>query len=309
MKKLIALLFIAALVISAVSCTQEATVGSNDSKTTAAKSAELTKEMEEAIAKTVNNPVAKTDNKPGYQLKKPAVGDEIAVLTIKDYGDIRIRLFEEEVPLAVKNFKGLIKNGYYDAITFHRIINNFMIQGGDPLGNGTGGESFYGEPFADEFTPNLMNLRGSIAMANSGIATNGSQFFINQNKSSSGFAKSQITSQYTNEYIEQYKNSEKEFFMQYYSQYGDNTDSAFQQNGPLFLPDRIPDAAYDLYAEHGGNSHLDGAWRYKGGHTVFGQVFAEDMEIVDRIAAVKTNENGKPAIPVVIEKAVITVYK
>lgn len=93
-------------------------------------------------------------------------------------GDIELVLFEELVPKTVANFVGLAKQGYYDGVIFHRVIKDFMIQGGDPTGSGMGGESIYGESFEDEFTPLLFNLYGSLSMANAGPNTNGSQFFI-----------------------------------------------------------------------------------------------------------------------------------
>ena len=80
----------------------------------------------------------------------------------------------------MENFITHAKNGYYNGILFHRVIRDFMIQCGDPLGNGTGGESIWGRPFADEFTPELHNIRGALSMANAGPGTNGSQFFIVQ---------------------------------------------------------------------------------------------------------------------------------
>ncbi len=93
-------------------------------------------------------------------------------------GDISLALFEEEAPLTVKNFIDLAKTGYYDDVIFHRVIKDFMIQGGDPTGTGMGGESIYGESFADEFSRELFNLYGALSMANAGPNTNGSQFFI-----------------------------------------------------------------------------------------------------------------------------------
>lgn len=93
-------------------------------------------------------------------------------------GDITVKLFEEHAPKTVKNFVELAKKGYYDGVIFHRVIPNFMIQGGDPSGSGMGGESIYGEKFEDEFSPELFNLRGALSMANAGPNTNGSQFFI-----------------------------------------------------------------------------------------------------------------------------------
>lgn len=98
------------------------------------------------------------------------------------HGQITIQLFDKLAPMTVENFTRLAKKGYYDGTTFHRVISDFMIQGGDPEGNGTGGESIWGHPFEDEFTDQLFNLRGTLSMANSGPNTNGSQFFIVQNK-------------------------------------------------------------------------------------------------------------------------------
>lgn len=116
-----------------------------------------------------------------YQLEKCVQGDTIA--TIKtNMGEIKIRLFPKYAPKAVENFVTHAKEGYYDGLIFHRVIENFMIQGGDPNGTGTGGESIWGEPFEDEFTPELHNLRGALSMANAGPGTNGSQFFIVQAK-------------------------------------------------------------------------------------------------------------------------------
>lgn len=97
-------------------------------------------------------------------------------------GEIKIKLFEKQAPITVENFIRLAKKKYYDGTIFHRVISDFMIQGGDPEGDGTGGESIWGHPFEDEFSDELFNLRGALSMANSGPNTNGSQFFIVQNK-------------------------------------------------------------------------------------------------------------------------------
>lgn len=99
--------------------------------------------------------------------------------TIKtNKGNISVQLFPDRAPKTVENFVGLAEKGYYDGIIFHRVIPNFMIQGGDPTGSGMGGESLWGEPFEDEFSPELFNLKGALSMANAGPGTNGSQFFI-----------------------------------------------------------------------------------------------------------------------------------
>lgn len=115
------------------------------------------------------------------QTAKPSAGDTAAVMHTS-LGDIKIRLFGDKAPKTVENFVTHAKNGYYNGIIFHRVINDFMIQGGDPLGTGTGGESIWGGSFEDEFTPELHNLRGALSMANAGPNTNGSQFFIVQAK-------------------------------------------------------------------------------------------------------------------------------
>lgn len=95
-----------------------------------------------------------------------------------NYGAINLQLFDEKAPKTVKNFVELAKQQYYDEVIFHRVIPNFMIQGGDPTGTGTGGKSIYGDTFTDEFSAELFNLRGALSMANAGPDTNGSQFFI-----------------------------------------------------------------------------------------------------------------------------------
>ena len=107
------------------------------------------------------------------ELKK---GDVIA--TIKtNFGSIRVKMLPEAAPKAVENFLTHARNGYYNGIIFHRVINDFMIQGGDPTGTGMGGESIWGDPFEDEFTPDARNFRGALSMANAGPGT---QFFIVQ---------------------------------------------------------------------------------------------------------------------------------
>lgn len=94
-------------------------------------------------------------------------------------GEFEIELFSKLTPKTVKNFVLLSKSGYYDGVTFHRVIDRFMIQGGDPTGTGRGGESIYGARFEDEFKPELLHSsEGILSMANAGPNTNGSQFFI-----------------------------------------------------------------------------------------------------------------------------------
>ncbi|MGL0749828.1 peptidylprolyl isomerase [Secundilactobacillus paracollinoides] len=108
-------------------------------------------------------------------------------------GDIKIQLFPEQAPKAVENFVTLAKDNYYDDGVFHRVINDFMIQGGDPTGTGMGGDSKWGTPFEDEFSKDVYNLRGALSMANAGPNTNSSQFFIVQNQHLSEQLSEQMT--------------------------------------------------------------------------------------------------------------------
>jgi len=93
-------------------------------------------------------------------------------------GNIELELYPSVAPLAVENFMTHIKNGYYNGIAFHRIIKDFMIQGGDPTETGRAGKSIWGKPFKDEYKGKTFNKYGVLAMANAGRHTNGSQFFI-----------------------------------------------------------------------------------------------------------------------------------
>ena len=150
------------------------------------------------------------------QMDKPQSGETIAVIHT-NMGDISVRLFADLVPKTVENFVTHAKNGYYNGIIFHRVINNFMIQGGDPTGTGRGGESIWGTSFEDEFAVELHNIRGALSMANAGSNTNGSQFFIVQSKEiDSGF-------------LSQMRN----------------------------IPDSFPENIIEAYAENGGTPWLD----------------------------------------------------
>jgi cyclophilin family peptidyl-prolyl cis-trans isomerase len=229
--------------------------------------------------------------KIGYQLETPAQGEEIAVLTTS-MGAVKIRLFPEAAPKAVENFKGLIRKGYYNGLTFHRVIKDFMVQTGDPTGTGRGGESIWSKSFADEFNANLLNVRGAVAMANSGKNTNGSQFFIDQ----AGPGVFQGWTQYEQaySYFKQSKMTADDFT----TQYGSNWINM----------DKATDEYRTFYEKHGGNPYLDGFYNLGGkGHTVFGQVF-EGMDIVDKIASVEVDSGNKPVLKVTIVKAEIVKY-
>lgn len=118
----------------------------------------------------------------GVLLSMPKGGfamDEKIVVLETNQGKIEIKLMPEVAPKASENFEKLVSKGYYNGLIFHRVIKGFMIQGGDPTGTGSGGESIWGSPFEDEVTPDAKFDRpGILAMANAGSNTNGSQFFI-----------------------------------------------------------------------------------------------------------------------------------
>ena len=141
------------------------------------------------------------------QLTTEVAENERLVEMETSMGNIKIKLFPEAAPKAVENFIKHSEDGYYDGLIFHRVIKDFMIQGGDPNGNGTGGESIWGTPFEDEFSKNLFNIRGALSMANSGTNTNGSQFFIVQSTKLDPSLKSQMEEieYYTKEIIAAYQ--------------------------------------------------------------------------------------------------------
>ena len=233
-------------------------------------------------------------------------GLPVAVIEVKDYGTIKAVLFEEDAPKAVENFITHAKEGYYDGLTFHRVIDDFMIQGGDPAGDGTGGESIWGGSFEDEFTDNLWNFRGALSMANSGKDSNGSQCFIVQ----AGDTES-MTEEYFESIEEENDKSVNEKVkdqLAIYELYGYSGDQLDQiesllkqqyQNANKGETD-FPDEVKEFYQQVGGTPHLDKM------HTVFGQVI-EGMDVVDAIAAVpkEDEQQGIPQEEIVIESITI----
>ena len=219
------------------------------------------------------------------QKEMPAVGEKIAVIKT-DKGDIKVRLFPEEAPKAVENFVTHAENGYYDGLIFHRVIKDFMIQGGDPKGTGTGGESIWGKPFADEFSSELHNFRGALSMANAGPNTNGSQFFIVQAKDVVEEALTALRDARDN-------NKGEELGVTL-------TDGKYYTFSQLF-----PDSVLEHYKEVGGAAHLE--YVFGNPYTIFGQVF-EGLDVVDAIAAAETNENDKPVEDITIESITFENY-
>lgn len=207
------------------------------------------------------------------QFQEVKSGDTLAVMETS-MGTIKIKLFPEQAPKAVENFMTHAQEGYYDNLSFHRVIADFMIQGGDPAGNGTGGKSIWGKPFEDEFSNQLYNFKGALSMANAGSDTNGSQFFIVQQSDGGAL---------DNAYF----------------------DSVYQQakakkwaNAGFVHPNNVK----AKYQEVGGTPHLDHM------HTVFGQVI-EGMDVVDQIASVEVDKNDQPKTAVMIQSIQITTAK
>ena len=153
---------------------------------------------EETTAETESEAV-EVDGYP--QLSTEVAENEALVEMTTSMGTIQIKLFPEIAPKAVENFLTHAEEGYYDGLTFHRVIEDFMLQGGDPTGTGGGGESIYGAPFEDEFNDHLFNIRGALSMANAGPGTNGSQFFIVQGPS---ISEADLTGEYPEEIREAY---------------------------------------------------------------------------------------------------------
>ena len=205
------------------------------------------------------------------QAQMPEEGEEIAVITTSK-GVVKMRFFPEEAPKAVENFKTLAKKGYYNGLLFHRVIEDFMVQTGDPKGDGTGGESCWGEAFEDEISPKLHYYRGAVAMANSGANTNGSQFFIVQAKDVVEEALTALRDARDN-------NEGEELGVTL-------TDGKYYTFSQLF-----PDSVLEHYKEVGGAA----------------QVF-EGLDVVDAIAAAETNENDKPVEDITIESITFENY-
>lgn len=208
------------------------------------------------------------------QFSEPEQGETIATMHTS-MGDISFRFFPKYAPKAVENFLTHAKEGYYNNVEFHRVINNFMIQGGDPTATGAGGESIWNKNFENEVSLDLRNFRGALCMANAGPDTNGSQFYIVQNKNVGNMfdgiadAKNEI----------------------YYSKNGKQ----------ITIGEAFPDDIIELYKKYGGYPSLDM------NYTVFGQV-TDGMDIVDKIASTKTDTSDRPIEKVIIKSIDVSEY-
>ncbi len=207
------------------------------------------------------------------------IGEEIAIIRTS-LGDIKVRFFPEQAPKAVENFLTLAEEGYYDGLTFHRVVKDFVIQGGDPNGDGTGGESIWGDTFENEIDLSLRHFNGALSMANTGNNDNGSQFFIVQNSELEDSLKEQM-----------------EYFIENQDELVSSSDG---ETSDITIADLFSTEVCEKYLEVGGCPHLDGSY------TVFGQVF-EGMDIVDKIANVQV-VGEEPVEDVIIESIIIEEY-
>ncbi len=206
------------------------------------------------------------------------LGKEETIATLHtNYGDITVRLFPEYAPLAVENFVTLAMDGYYDGVIFHRVINDFVIQGGDPTGTGMGGESIYGDNFVNEVTPSLRHFSGALAMANSGNnSSNGSQFYIVEADTLDDSTKEELELIRSNP-LEEYEEG-------------------------LYVQDLMSPVVADKFLEVGGIPYLDGAY------TVFGQV-VDGMDIVHKIADANVDFSDRPLEDIIINSIAVKEYK
>jgi len=218
------------------------------------------------------------------QLEPPADGEEIALLHT-GFGIIKLRFFPEYAPQAVQNFKTHAKSGYYDGVTFHRVIQNSLIFSGDPEGTGLGGDSIWGRPFLPETHLSLHNIRGALAMNQvSQQYAQGSQFFIVANKELEDEVKAELMS---------YKDRQNEVAFE------------LEDGTPVPWGLCFPESIIDKYLEDGGVPGLDLQY------SVFGQVI-DGLDVVDKIASVETSQEeetlDKPLVDIVIEKITFEAY-
>ncbi|MCL2577062.1 MAG: peptidylprolyl isomerase [Defluviitaleaceae bacterium] len=216
------------------------------------------------------------------QLTPLTQGEELAVLHT-NHGDITLRFFPEEAPLAVENFKTHARNGFYDGLIFHRVIPGFMIQGGCPLGLGRGGESIYEEGLGLERSFNLHHFNGALATAHAGPGrTIGSQFYIVQSDTLHA------------NYIEDFE---------YLINIQNEVAGEFSGGRNIHVRDVHPADGLKHYIENGGTPWLDWHWNTDQfgnpsgyGHTVFGHVVT-GMDVVSEIAHVQATPNNHPTSP------------
>ena len=214
---IIGIIFIALLLIfSLTGCTKK-----EENTAIVIKTSDLPQKTENKVENTINGDEEMEINyleAAEKQMSKPEKGETIAIIKVKGFGEMRFKFFPEIAPKAVENFVKHSEDGYYDGLTFHRIMEGFMIQGGDPEGNGRGGESIWGTGFGTELDQRLVPFKGSLCMAMSSLPNSiGSQYFITQ----AGYSEREAT------YLERLGYSEE--FMEQYKKYGGSIYSLYMK--------------------------------------------------------------------------------
>ena len=237
------------------------------------------------------------------------MGDTYAVINVKNFGEIKIKLFPEAAPYAVQNFIDLAQSGYYNGKNIHRVIGDFMIQGGSLNGNGTGGNDSNNGVFRNEINTKMRHFYGALCYA-SAMGENTCQFYIVNSKTpvEGAYLQYEAYADYYGAMIEQYKDMQKEYeagsyeyeminiYIDYYTE---------TVEGLTAMLNTTDDAVNNKYTE-GGVPFLDG------GYTVFGQT-VEGFDVIDKITAVETTtgSDGAESLPVedvIIESVTIKVF-
>lgn len=234
-------------------------------------------------------------------------GDTYAVISVENFGDIKVKLYPDEAPVGVQNFIDLADSGYYTGKNIHRVISDFMIQGGSLNGDGTGGTSADGGEFPCEINTSMRHYYGALCYANAG-GSNTCQFYIVNNKEPQTDV-SNVYDQYANyysQYAEMYTNEAKNYednaeYYEYLVSSGETYKN--MSDGAKAMSETLTDEIKAKYAEDGGTPFLDG------GYTVFGQT-VEGFDVIDAISAVETEmgsdgAESKPVTDIIISSVTI----
>lgn len=239
----------------------------------------------------------------------PKSGDLIATFEIEGYGTIKAVLFPEAAPVGVENFQKLCDAGFYKGLKIHRVVKDFMFQGGSTNGNGTGGDALVnGGKFSIETAQNARHFYGALCYANAGAENNSTQFYIVNNKAPQDLATAipadNLTAQVAANLKELNDNAstvDKETADAYYAQY-----VKYYQNMADFAK-YASDSITARYKEKGGTPSLDG------NYTVFGQVY-EGFDVIDTLSAAEVTDNGsgeksKPVKDIIIKNVTVSTFE
>ncbi len=235
----------------------------------------------------------------------PKSGDLIAEFEIEGFGTIKAVLFPEAAPLGVENFQKLADEGFYDGLTIHRVMNDFMFQGGSTNGDGTGGDAaINGGSFGIETAQNARHFYGALCYANAG-GMNSTQFYIvncktTQDLSAFNYSVYEQIVEEGKGYIKEAREAGQANAEEYYIY-----QTQFYQNRIDYFKG-ASDAVINKYKAAGGVPSLDG------NYTVFGQVY-EGLDVVDAISAVEVEDNGagelsKPVEDIIIKSVKVTTF-